>query len=208
MKKLIFYFSVLLLLSSTTTNAQNEFGIKLGVSSYDLPNSEINSSKDLKLSLNDASYGLHFGVYGRIGILGINLQPEILFNSNPYHYKLNDLTNVDSLDNIRTTKYQNLDIPVLIMLSPAFFKLYAGPVGHYRIKSISDFTSKDKVIEIFNNLKFGYQFGAGITLNGLTVDVRYEGNFSKTFKTFSIDGHEYQVDDSPSRVNISLWFKL
>ncbi len=188
--------------------SQNEFGIKLGMSSYDIPKDNINNQQDLKISIKDASYGFQAGVYGRIGLLGLYVQPEILFNSNSYNYKLHNLGNADSLDQIRTSKYQNLDIPVMLMITPAFLKIYGGPVGHYHINSISDFTEKDKIKEEYKKITYGYQFGAGITLSGLTIDVRYEGNFGKNIKSFKIDGQEFLVDDSPSRVIFSLWFKL
>ena len=66
----------------------------------------------------------------------------------------------------------------------------------------------DKIKEEFKNLTYGYQLGAGVTFSGLTIDVRYEGNFSKSIKSFNIDGKTYEIDDSPSRVIFSLWFKL
>jgi hypothetical protein len=207
MKKTFFYL-ILLLVSINSSFAQSEFGIKVGMSTYDIPKDDIQNSSDLKLSIKSASYGFQAGVYGRLGILGINIQPEILFNSNTYTYKLSNLNNVDSLDQIRSTKYQNLDIPVMVMFTPAFFKLYAGPVGHYHINNISDFKDKDNIKEVFKNLTYGYQLGAGITFSGLTFDVRYEGNISKSIKTFKIDGKTYDIDDSPSRVIFSLWFKL
>ena len=207
MKKTFFYL-LILVASINSSFSQSEFGIKIGMSTYDIPKDNITNSSDLKLSIKSASYGFQAGVYGRLGILGINIQPEILFNSNTYNYKISNLNNVDSLGQIRSTKYQNLDIPVMIMFSPAFFKVYAGPVGHYFINNISDFKDTDKIKEEFKNLTYGYQLGAGVTFSGLTIDVRYEGNFSKSIKSFNIDGKTYEIDDSPSRVIFSLWFKL
>ncbi len=207
MKKTLFYLFIVII-SINYSYSQAEFGIKVGMSSYDIPKDNIQNSSDLKLSIKSASYGFQAGVYGRIGLLGVNVQPEILFNSNTYNYKISNLGNVDSLGQIRSSKYQNLDIPVMIMFSPAFFKLYAGPVGHYHINSISEFKDTDKIKEKFKHFTYGYQLGAGVTFSGLTFDVRYEGNFSKSIKHFVIDGQTYDVDDSPSRVIFSLWFEL
>ena len=114
-----------------------------------------------------------------MGLLGIYIQPEIIFNSNRVSYKLDDLTIADTIEEIRTTRYQNIDVPVLLMVTPSIFKIYAGPVGHYFLNSISDIDDKYKIKEEFEKLRYGYQLGAGITFKGLTVDVRYEGNFSK-----------------------------
>ena len=207
MKKILIFIGVILIISNSIFS-QSEFGFKIGLSSYDLATKNIGSSSDLKLSIDNASYGIHAGLYGRIGIMGLYIQPEILFNSNTINYKIEDLGNIDNLNQIRTTKYQNLDIPVMIMFTPSFFKLYAGPVGHYLVNDITEFKQKDKIKELFNNLTYGYQMGVGVTLNGLTLDVRYEGSFTNRLNTFVIDGKEFNFDHSPSRYIFSLWFKL
>ncbi|MBK7094280.1 MAG: outer membrane beta-barrel protein [Saprospiraceae bacterium] len=147
-------------------------------------------------------------MYGRLGLLGIYLQPEILFNSNTVSYKLSDLTSADTIEQIRTSRYQNIDIPVLLMLTPSIFKIYGGPVGPLFSNSVSDIDNKYEIKEEFKNLRYGYQLGAGLTIKGLTVDFRYEGNFSKNYKTFVIDGKEFKSDDSPSRILLSLWFSI
>ena len=207
MKQLIL-LSIICFACQNIMSAQNAFGIKAGLSSYDLANSHIASTSDIKFGLKNSKYGFHAGIYGRLGILGVYLQPEILFNSNSVNYKLSDLTTADTIEHIRTSKYQNIDIPVLIMITPSIFKLYAGPVGHYFLNSVSDIDRKFDIKEEVKKLRFGYQFGAGISFSGLTLDFRYEGNFSKQYKTFIIDGQEFKSDDAPSRVLISLWFNL
>lgn len=207
MKKVFFPFVVLLLIT-TPVFSQNEFGFKLGISSYDIQKSEIGNTEDLQLTIKDASYGFQAGLYGRLGLLGIYVQPEVLLNSNFVNYRLQDLNNLDTLDKIRTAKYQNLDIPLMLMITPSIFKIYAGPVGHYFINDISDFTKKDKIKEIFNNLTYGYQAGVGIEFSGVALDIRYESNFSKNIKTFIVDEKEFKIDKSPSRFIFSLWFKI
>lgn len=206
--KNVFLSFVLFLLISSPIFSQSEFGFKLGISSYDIPKSEIGNTEDLQLTIKDASYGFQAGIYGRLGLLGIYVQPELLFNSNFVNYRLQDLNNLDTLDKIRTARYQNLDLPVMLIISPSIFKIYAGPVGHYFINNMSDFTKKDKIKEIFNNLTYGYQAGVGIAFSGVTIDVRYESNFSKNIKTFIVDETEFKIDKSPSRFIFSLWFKI
>jgi hypothetical protein len=206
--KQLFLILIIWLTVSVVVNCQNEFGFKGGLSSYDLANRNIGSTSDLKFSLKDSKYGFHAGIYGRIGLMGIYIQPEVLFNSNSISYKLNDLTSADTIEQIRTSKYQNIDIPVLLMLTPSIFKIYGGPVGHYFLNSVSDIDNKYKIKEEFKKMRYGYQLGAGFTIKGLTIDFRYEGNLSKYYKTFIIDGKEFNADDSPSRILISLWFSL
>ncbi|MGE5356135.1 MAG: outer membrane beta-barrel protein [Deltaproteobacteria bacterium] len=206
MKNLIFSFFFLLF--SLNIVAQNEFGFKAGLSSYDLASRHIGSTSDLKLSLKDSRYGFHGGIYGRLGLMGIYIQPELIFNTNKVDYKLKNINTADSIEEIRTTRYQNIDLPVLIMIAPSIFKIYAGPVGHYFLNSFSDINEKHEIKEEFSKIRYGYQLGAGVTLKGLTIDIRYEGNFSKYYKTFSIDGQQFKTDESPSRLLISLWFNI
>jgi len=94
------------------------------------------------------------------------------------------------------------------MVNPSIFRFYAGPVGHYLIDDISDFTQKDKIKEILTNLKYGYQAGVGVAVKSVTFDVRYEGSISKTIRTFEIDGKEFTLDDSKSRFIFSVWFRF
>jgi len=205
-KVLILIFAIVLV--SGISYSQNEMGLKIGLSSYDLPKNNYTNSKDVKLSIESALYGFQFGMYARIGLLGFYIQPEIDFNSNRVRYRIHDLDNLDTLNSIRTSTYRNIDIPVLFMINPSIFRFYAGPVGHYLIGDVSDFTHKDKIKEILNNLKYGYQTGVGVSFKSITVDLRYEGSISKTVKTFEIDGKEYSLDDSKSRYIFSIWFKF
>ncbi len=205
-KLLILIFAIVFI--SRVAYSQTEMGLKIGLSSYDLPKDNYTDSKDIKLSIEDASYGFQFGMYARIGLLGFYIQPEIDFNSNRVQYRIHDLDNVDTLNSIRTSTYRNIDIPVLFMVNPSIFRFYAGPVGHYLIDDVSDFTRKDKIKEILNNLKYGYQAGVGISLKRITLDLRYEGSISKRVKTFEIDGKEFSLDDSNSRYIFSIWFNF
>lgn len=188
--------------------SQNQIGLKVGLSSYDFKTSNSLSTENIKLSISDASYGFQAGIYGRLGLLGIYIQPEICFNSNTVHYKLEELDKPGTIKEIRTASYRNLDFPVLFMITPAVFNFYAGPVGHYFLNDISDFKEKDKIKEMFKELTYGYQLGGGISLDKFTIDIRYEGSFSKNIKTVSIENQDFKISDSPSRFIFSLMVKI
>ena len=207
MKKVLIIF-IVAILTITKSFTQNEIGVKLGLSSYNFPANSFTNSKKLKLSIEDASYGFQAGIFARIGLFGLYIQPEVDFNSNTVRYRIQDLDNIDTLNSIRTSTYRNIDIPVLFMINPSIFRFYAGPVGHYLIDDISDFTKKDRIKEILNNLKYGYQAGVGISVKSVTFDVRYEDSFNKSIKTFEIDGKEFTLDDSESRFIFSIWFRF
>lgn len=193
----------------STIQAQSQLGVKFGLSSYDLPTDVLDlTGRDLQLSVENANYGVHFGLYGRLGLLGFYLQPEILFNSNSVQYRIQDFNSTGTINDVVTEHYRNIDIPVLIMFTPAFFRVYAGPVGHYYLQSTSALSNLEGFKEEFKKLSYGYQAGLGIQIAGLMVDVRYEGNLSKFGDQFIIDGRPYSFSTTPSRVLMSLSFKL
>jgi hypothetical protein len=208
MKKIVLPI-LLTILTIPLIYGQNGIGVKLGVSSYNLPDDVLElEGKDLQISVENADYGIHFGIYGRIGLLGFHLQPEVNFNSNTVEYRLNELGSEGTVGEIRKEHYQNIDIPLLIMISPSIFRLYLGPVGHYFLHSTSELNNVDGLKQEFKTLKYGYQAGFGIELTGIGVDVRYEGNLSKFGDHITIDGNHYEFDSSPSRWLFSVTFKL
>jgi len=209
MKKILIVFLAIFLFTNLSIS-QSQLGLKIGLSSYDLPTEDLIdlTGHELQLSVEDANYGIHFGVYARIGILGFYLQPEVLFNSNSVQYRITDFNSNESIDDIRTEHYQNIDIPVLIMFTPSIFRVYAGPVGHYFLHSTSELKTIEGLKEEFKTLTYGYQAGLGVQIWGISVDLRYEGNFSKFGDHIIIDGEPFEFSSSPSRVLVSVGFKL
>ncbi len=188
--------------------SQSEFGIKLGISSYDFTSKNLINQDELRLSIENSSYGFEFGIYGRIGILGLNLQPELLFSSNTVYYHFQDFSNVNTIDKITSATYNRVDIPVLLVVNAAFFKFYLGPVGQYEFDYIKSLFSKEEVPGVNNKLSLGYQLGGGISFNGLTIDLRYESNFSDYINSLQIGGRQFDISNRPSRYILSLWFRI
>lgn len=199
---------LLITLTSTILTGQIEFGLKAGLSSYDLAEHKFVNTSELNLAVKNSRYGFHAGIYGRIGIGFLFVQPEVLFNSSSANLTLTEYTQGDTLRQLFSSKYREIDIPVLIMLSPSIFKIYAGPVGHYFLNSVTDINSKSKIREEFKKLSYGYQFGGGITLDKFTIDLRYEGNFGNRYNSIELGGEDFVFDKSPSRIMLSVWLKL
>jgi hypothetical protein len=200
----------IIFLSSSFINSQSQIGIKLGLSSYDLPMDAIDlNNEELQLSVENANYGVHFGAYVRIGLLGFYIQPELNFNSNSVDYRIQDFDATEgTVDEIRTAHYQNIDIPVLIMFNPSIFRLFAGPVGHYFLDSSSELKSIKGLKEEFKTLTYGYHAGVGIQIGSLGIDLRYEGNFTKFGNQITLEGQPFEFSTTPSRIIASLAFKL
>lgn len=189
------------------TYAQFKFGVRGGFSSQNVNADSIKIFRDnndtLSLGLADITGGYHFGVFMRIG-KKFYVQPEVLFNSNRAEFTFRDLVNADGRSEILKEKYQYLDIPIMLGWKMGAFRVQGGPVGHLFLDNNSDLFDKEGFKKAFDDLTYGYQAGAGLDIWNVSLDVRYEGNFTKFGEFIEVDGHKFNFDDTPSRWIVSV----
>ena len=198
-----------LLLCSSFLFGQFRAGLRLGLSSTQIEASDFTifnkaGVDTLSMALEEANYGIHAGLVFQIRINKLYIQPEVLFNSNSITYNVTDLDDPDLPFVLKEEKYQYLDIPVLIGTKFGPIRLQAGPVGHVYVNSVSELTDFDNYEALFANLTLGYQAGIGLDIWNLSLDVRYEGNFTKLGDHFTFYGEEYSFDQAPARFLFSL----
>lgn len=195
-----------LTLTSNNLLAQLRFGIKGGISTYDLGVNDaikvVQSGNEFLLDVQDAKYGYHLGLVLQAKIGSFLLQPEVVFNSNGVDYSFGQ-TNVGGAD-IFTEKYQNLDIPLMLGLKAGPMRLMAGPVGHYFLKSTSELFEFENYQQKFDALTYGWQAGIGVDLLNIMIDVRYEGNFTKFGNHIVFSDTTYSFTNAPTRLVASL----
>ncbi len=213
MKKLLLILLCFSAVQVATTNAQTfKYGIRGGISTPDVKPGDIDSIRfkrgadSLKLKVNDANYGYHFGIWGRLKIAGFYIQPEILFNSSKVEYKLGKLNNL--ADSVKSESFQNLDIPLMIGTKLGSFRINAGPVAHIRIGGSSDLVNTAGFEEKFQTATWGCQLGMGFDAGRVGVDIRYEGNTTKFGSQLSIGGKAYEFSKAPSRFVVSIAIAL
>jgi Outer membrane protein beta-barrel domain len=203
MKRLILLFICFTAIQLATIHAQNfKYGIRGGVNTPLKPADfdEIrlkNAADSFKLKLNDANYGFHFGIWARLKISGIYIQPEVLFNSSKVEYKYSNIRT--AVDSFKSETFRNLDIPLMIGTKLGSFRLNAGPVAHIRISGKSDLTATAGYAEKFKSSTWGYQAGIGFDAGSVGIDLRYEGNFDKFGNHLSFGGKTYEFSKAPSR---------
>jgi hypothetical protein len=173
MKK-IFLMMSLAFACSQTAIAQVDFGLKAGVN-Y---NSE--SIKETGQDLfegAESKTGYHAGIWLRfkLPVVGFYIRPELVYTNleNDVLYK-NKLTSYS---------FQKIDIPVL--LGKRFFgvgTVFAGPSFQYILNS--DFSINDISSVDADGFSVGLQFGAGIELGNLGIDVRWERGFNGVESSF------------------------
>lgn len=175
MKKII--LSALFICSSMMAFSQVlpsfQFGLKGGV------NLSKFSTQSTFSSENRAGY--YGGVWARIGAAGIHLQPELYISG-----KNTTLKNSAGEEN--KVDFTSLDIPVLvgtkIGAAGVGIRLNTGPVVSFILnkdQSIGDATSSALKGD-FKDQSFAWQFGAGLDISKLGIDLRYEQGLSKIGK--------------------------
>ena len=179
MRKVFLMMSLAFAFSQTST-AQINFGLKAGLN-Y---NSEsIQSVSEDVFTGAESKTGYHAGVWLRfkLPIIGFYLRPEIVYTNleNELLYKIRETAPS------QTTSYnfQKIDIPVLI--GKKFFgigNVFAGPSFQYILNS--GFSLNDIADVDTDGFSVGLQFGAGIELGNLGIDVRWERGLNTIESTF------------------------
>jgi hypothetical protein len=186
--------------------AQVRLGIKGGLSSSDIPTSSLlildeSDAERFRLTVDDAKYGLHIGLFIQAQMGHFFLQPELLFNTLTLDYSLEDLQGGPT--QIKDEMYRNLDLPFILGLKFGPLRLGGGPVGHLFLDSTSDLFDVAGYDDQFERLTYGWQAGIGLDIWKLHLDARYEGNFNNYGEHIVFYGKEYQFSESPSRMIVS-----
>lgn len=202
---------VLIIIAFITFLASESFsqiGLKLGVHSFDISSpKDIIVNDNTTISYDKANLGFQGGIYGRINLGGMFLEPGLMFNSTEVSYTL-DGENGGLISNVRNESFTNLDIPVLIGFNLLFLDLFAGPVAHIHLDSTSDLFDLSEYGQNFNSAEYGFRAGMGIEVGNVNVSLEYEGNFSNFGDHITIAGQEFDFGEKPSRLLINLGLNI
>ncbi|MDX1543425.1 MAG: outer membrane beta-barrel protein [Christiangramia sp.] len=200
MKKLML---IALIFTGFSMSAQNaEFGLKGGLNYGATGDYETfsDASGDFTSSFEDGENktGFHAGLFAQFEIVGIFLQPELMYTELNTEYSDFDY------------KLSKIDAPVLLginLLGPLNIK--AGPSFQYVLKNeIED--AAYEIEDVERDITVGYQLGAGIDLGRLGFDLRHEGSFQDNFAKggeIATDSG-FQIDSRPSQWILSLSYSL
>jgi len=179
MKKVFLIMSLAFAFSQTST-AQIDFGVKAGLN-YNSESIQ-ETGQDL-FEGAESKTGYHAGIWLRfkLPVVGFYIRPELIYtnleNELLYTAKKDQPTKPTSYN------FQKIDIPVLI--GKKFFgigNVFAGPSFQYILNS--DFSLNDISEVDTDGFSVGLQFGAGIELNNLGIDVRWERGLNTVESTF------------------------
>ena len=209
MKKMIFL--ALALCMTYFAQAQVKFGVRAGLSTTDVSPNELlvmsgESWDQLKLSVKEANYGVHFGLVTQIQIKRFFLQPELLFTSNNTDFQVTEFKNGTAFESIRNESYQYLDFPIMAGLKFGPLRLQGGPVGHVFLDSKSELLDIDGIRTNFDKMQWGWQAGVGLDIWKFMVDVKYEGQFNNYGDHLIINDDPYRFDEKAGRFVATLGF--
>ena len=174
MKKLILSL-VILLATVTISSAQLlpsfQFGIKGGTNL-----SSLQSTASATFSSSNQA-GYLAGLWARFGALGFNFQPEMYITSKDI--------DVSSNGGETTARFTSVDVPLLFGGKIGAFgiggRFYTGPLLSFAIdKSQSFGGAVDKAVSLdYQDQNFAWQFGGGIDVKKISIDLRYEAGITK-----------------------------
>ena len=189
--------AVFALVSLTAFSQKNSgFGLKGGLN-YSANGDYFESIGDAARE-PDRNVGYHFGVFGKIGISGLYLRPELVYTKTKSDYQ------GDKFD------VSKLDAPILVgvkVIGP--LHVFAGPAFQYILDTEFDGIG---INDIENDFTVGANLGAGVNLGKLGIDIRYERGFNDNEATFINDNittvGPSRVDARPDQLIVSLSLKL
>lgn len=202
MKKGLF---ILFFTISSTIFAQSSFGVKAGLNYGD--NGEIefedvtSTGEDVLERKGDNKVGYHLGVFYRAEFNSFYIRPELLYTKTKSSYEYN---NQDADYDV-----SKLDLPVLLgtrLIGP--LNIFAGPSFQYILDN--EFQGV-RIGDVEDEFTIGAQFGAGIQLGGIGVDVRYERGLTENqAQVLDLDNPNglKRVDSRPDQFILSLSLDL
>ena len=199
MKKIFFILAVSIA-SITYAQTGSGFGIKGGLN-YN-SNGDVTNSAGEVFAHPDGNAGFNLGVFAKLGDK-LYVKPELVYTNTKSTYKGDSGTKSDF-------KMQKLDLPVLVginIIGP--LNAFAGPAFQYILDTDYEGVTLG---DVENEFTVGLNFGVGVNLGSLGLDLRYERGFSENEATFidtNITGLSAgRIDTRPEQVILSLSVKL
>ena len=196
MKKMLLAAVVALFGTSAFAQSDSGFGLRGGLN-YNGNGDYIESFGDVARE-PDRNVGFHLGVFHKVKLGPIYIKPELVYTKTKSDYD-------DASFNL-----SKLDAPVLVgfkVIGPV--NIFVGPSFQYILNSEFDGISIDNVE---NDFSVGANFGIGVNLGKLGVDLRYERGFSENEARFINTNitslPDSRLDTRPEQVILSFSLQL
>lgn len=193
-KKLVIS-TLVLIVCCISIQAQDgtSFGLKGGLN-YNA-NGDYFSSISENAENPDRNIGYHIGLFGKFGN-SIYVRPELIYTKTKSDYSDGGFD------------MKKIDAPILVglkVIGP--LSVFGGPAFQYILDTEFDGVSIDNVE---NDFSVGLNFGIGLNLNKIGVDLRYERGFSNNEANFLDNNgvNPSRLDTRPDQLILSLSIAL
>ncbi len=149
---------LLLFLGMSSLHAQSSWGLRGGLN-YNSNGDFLHETNEIyRNPKSDAGY--HVGLFKKIDLMGFFLRPELVYTSTSTSYNGDDL------------KISKIDLPLNLgsgFIGPTY--IFAGPSLQYVLSS--EFAEVSTASSL-KDISVGANIGFGISLNKISIDLRYE----------------------------------
>lgn len=186
--------------------SQLKFGIKAGGQSTSFPDYTLGSGAATIDALADATWGFHAGLFARISLAGLYVQPELIFATNTFEYTVKEVATDPGV--IVPQKFNRLQIPVLLGFKLGPLRLNAGPSASIQLGAPDDLINDPNFQDMYKGAVWGYQAGVGLDLlKKFTLDARYAGSLGDKFgDAVTISGQNFKLDYAQPSFILSFGF--
>jgi len=206
--KIIAIFSLCFIFFGSQVQAQKfKFGPKFGVATSSLNGGDFSEFDDFDISFQDGSAEYKAGVFARLQILGLYIQPEFLFSTSSGNFLVSDLVNGGS--EIFREQYYNVEIPIMAGIKLGPFRAHGGPVYKVNLDTNSDFLSVDGFGRGFRQSTVSLQAGVGLDIGRkMVLDINYGFNLSDSRDEITLFGQTHDLTEQGAQLSASLGFSF
>jgi hypothetical protein len=171
MNRKISLLTVALLLTGSIAFAQFNLGPKIGINSSRLTlEDNVNNVTE-----GSASFGFHAGLFARLDLNKIYLQPELLYTNAGGEI---DFGNGGLGSQIQEYEFNRIDVPIHVGFRLGeVFRIGVAPVFSILTSDNVQGNAANRTLSLKNST-VGYQAGIGVDVWNIVMDLRYEGNLS------------------------------
>ncbi|RMG28633.1 MAG: hypothetical protein D6730_05230 [Bacteroidetes bacterium] len=211
MKTYFLLLSSLLLLLPGLQAQPLKMGAKVGIGSRtvspgDLFLSNADALDSLKVSFSSSKPSFQAGLFARLTLLGIYIQPEILLTFTNATYEKSDVYNNNGQQVSLDEKLVYMDIPLTAGLKVAFLRVQGGPVFTTLLGKKSELTEIDGLERNFKEAAIAGQLGLGLDIGDLILDLKYEFPLSRNRDHFNFLGESYGLSTRKSQLIASVGY--
>jgi len=195
------YLGILLglFLALGSVQGQIRFGIRAGIHTGDIKGKDVlvlsqQQRDSLLIKGEEANVGFRIGGVVRVSLGDlIYLQPELVFRTANMQYRIRDaFRNTDSI-RFQDENFFLIDVPILAGAKIGPFRLQAGPIASLRLDKNSDLETVENFTRSFNTAKWAFQFGVGLDLGKIAIDVNRQNFISKNEDEITISGQTFDL---------------